>query len=47
MYRLLNVYHVSPIWVFTGGIIEIQLHWINEETDDEILTYGEMELKPL
>jgi len=45
MFRLLDVYDIMPLWFFSGGIIE--LHWINEDTGDEVLTYGEIEIKPL
>ena len=43
MYRLLYMYYLMPLLIFKGG--PIALHWINEETHDEILTYGVIEIK--
>lgn len=45
MYKLFYLYYTMPLLLFKGG--PITLHWINEETGEEILTYGEIEVKPL
>lgn len=42
-YRLLNSRCLYLQWPFIGGYIE--LHWIDEETHDEILTYGVIQTK--